>query len=260
MKKCSYCGRENPDDAPYCSGCGQNEFKTEALPAIPASAEIKIENKPNAQKHLQLRVLIAFGVGIIISTISIYVAWQNTNHQTVNGWDEQWMTTHALKNMDKAIIAFQKKYNFAPTNFEQLQGMTNEVLEMDMWFPEGFVDGWHHPFIFSNEGTSYLIISYGRDGKSGGKGIDCDLTSVNPYPNESSPTFLQFWNNKRFDGMIDWSFICGVLAALLSLFTVRISNLTKRGLVIHIINLCIIFIGVLIVTIIITALHIPTGH
>ncbi len=26
MKTCSYCGRENPDDAPNCSGCGQDEF------------------------------------------------------------------------------------------------------------------------------------------------------------------------------------------------------------------------------------------
>jgi hypothetical protein len=27
MKKCSYCGRENPDDAPNCSGCGLDEFE-----------------------------------------------------------------------------------------------------------------------------------------------------------------------------------------------------------------------------------------
>src|SRR5262249_27436767 len=29
MKKCSYCGRENPDDAPNCSGCGLDEFESQ---------------------------------------------------------------------------------------------------------------------------------------------------------------------------------------------------------------------------------------
>jgi len=53
-----------------------------------------------------------------------------------------------IKNMGQAVIAFRKKFNFNPTNFEQLQEMTNEVPEMDMRFPEGFTDGWHHPFNF----------------------------------------------------------------------------------------------------------------
>ncbi|MGA2554883.1 MAG: zinc-ribbon domain-containing protein [Verrucomicrobiota bacterium] len=30
MKKCGYCGHENPDDAAFCSGCGTDEFETHA--------------------------------------------------------------------------------------------------------------------------------------------------------------------------------------------------------------------------------------
>src|SRR5580765_5042077 len=39
MKKCTYCGRENQDDAFHCSGCGTNEFKPGpgAQPASPGS-------------------------------------------------------------------------------------------------------------------------------------------------------------------------------------------------------------------------------
>jgi len=260
MKKCSYCGRENPDEAMHCSGCGQDEFKVEIPSVIPASAKIKTEYNPHIQKYLSLRFLIAICVWLAVSGISIYVAWQNTNHQTVNGWDEKWITSHQLKNMGQAVIVFRGKFNFNPTNFEQLQKMTNEVPEMDMWFHEGFTDGWHHPFIFSDENKNCLVISYGRDGKPGGKGIDCDLTSDNPYPNEASPTFSQFWNNKRFEGMIDWSFICGGLAALLSLLTVRVPNLNKRGITILVLSLCATLIGAFFVTTIITALHIPSGH
>jgi hypothetical protein len=258
MKECSYCGRKNPDEATHCSGCGTQEFKVEVPPTILPRSEDKKENKPTVQKNLSLRLLIAGCIWLVVSGISLHVAWKQTNHSVA--WDGQWITGHELENMGKAIVAFQKKYNSAPTNFEQLQGMTNEVPEIDMWFPEGFTDGWHHPFIFSNEGTNCFVISYGRNGKPGGKGIDCDLTSDNPHPKESSPTFTQFWGNKEFEGMIDWSFICGGLAALLSLLTVRVPNLTRRGIVILVLSLCATLLGTLFVTMIITALHIPSGH
>jgi hypothetical protein len=258
MKKCSYCGRENPDEATQCSGCGTQEFKVEISPTIPPQEKSKMQNSPSFKVPFLLRVSIAISVWFIVSGISLYVAWQQANHSIA--WEEQWVTRHELENMGKAIIAFREKFNSNPTNFGQLQGMTNEVPEMGLWFPEGFTDGWQHPFIFSNEGTNCLIISHGGDGKSGGKGIDCDLTSDNPRPKESSPTFAQFFDNKECKGMIDWSFICGGLAALLSLLTVRVPNLTRRGLIILALSLCATLIGTFFVTTIITALHIPSGH
>jgi len=254
MKKCSYCGRENPDEATNCSGCGQNEFKIEIPPVI----SMPTETQNSAQKYLSLRLLIAACIWLIISGISLYVAWQQANHSMA--WWQQWETRRALKDMGKAIAAYQLEFKVSPHTFEQLQSMTNTIPEMEYWSFSGFTDSWQHPFIFSNEETNCLIISYGADGKPGGSGINCDLTTSDPYPQGSSPTFAQFFSNKECQGMITSSFICGGLAALLSLLTVRVSNLTKRGLIAHIIKLCIVLVGVLIVTIMITALHIPSGH
>ena len=31
MKECSYCGRENEDNAPNCSGCGMDEFVSKTV-------------------------------------------------------------------------------------------------------------------------------------------------------------------------------------------------------------------------------------
>jgi len=31
------------------------------------------------------------------------------------------------------------------------------------------LDGWKRPFLYQSNGTNYLIMSYGRDGKPGGK-------------------------------------------------------------------------------------------
>jgi len=38
MKECSYCGRENEDDATVCSGCGLDEFVSQVA-AQPVQAE-----------------------------------------------------------------------------------------------------------------------------------------------------------------------------------------------------------------------------
>ncbi len=259
MKKCSYCGRENPDEAMNCSGCGQNEFKVEAPPVVPSPTEIEIKNKPAKQKNLLLRVLIAVSVGIIISTISIYVAWANSGNASA-GWWEQWETQRALKDMGQAAAAYQEQYKVVPNTFEQLKMMTNAIPEMGFWSFRGFTDGWQHPYVISNEGTNCLIISYGHDGKPGGKGIDYDLTSKNPRPKEAWPTFAQFWENERFNGMIGSSIVCGILAGFLSLLTVRIPNLNKRGIIILVFSLCATLVGTLFVTVMITAVHVPSGH
>jgi hypothetical protein len=258
MKKCSYCGRENPDEAAQCSECGTPEFKIEVPPTIPSSGENKKADRPAVQKHLLLRLLIASGVWLVVSGITLYVAWQQAN-QSITWW-RQWETRRALRDMSNAIAAYQQTFKVAPRTFEQIQAMTNAVPEMERWSFVGFTDSWQHPFILTNEGTNCLVISYGRDGKPGGKGIDYDLTSENRNPKESVPTFDQFFYNKEMQGMVNSSYICGGLAALLSLLTVRVPNLTGRGLIILALSLCATLAGTLFVATMITALHIPSGH
>ncbi|HXR04791.1 MAG TPA: type II secretion system protein GspG [Verrucomicrobiae bacterium] len=230
----------------------------EAPPTVSADAEDKKENRPVAQKYFLLRFLIASGVWLVVSGISLYVAWQQSNH-SIAYW-QQWETRRALKDMSNAIAAYQQKFKVAPRTFEQIQAMTNDVPEIGYWSEFGFTDGWQHPFIITNEGATCLVISYGRDGKPGGKGIDYDLTSENRNPKESVPTFDQFFYNREMQGMVDSSCVCGGLAALLSFLTVRVPNLTRRGLIVIAKSLCVTLVGTLFVTIMITAVHIPSGH
>ena len=257
MKKCSYCGQENPDEATLCAGCGQREFKSAAPPRI-EPLQTSENNVSLAPKHLLLRFLIAAGVWVIISGVSLWVSWQQSNDSA--GWYEQHKTQKQLEAMGQAISVFQQRNHFAPTNFVQLQVMTNEVLGMQYLFGMGFTDGWERPFIFTNEGINCLIISYGRDGKPGGDGVDHDLTTAEQAPAGSAPTFGQFYSNKRMQGMIGSSYFCGGLAAVLSLLTVRIPNLNKRGIVILGLSLGATLVGTFFVTSIITVLHIPSGH
>jgi hypothetical protein len=254
MKKCAYCGRENVDEAMTCPGCGEKEFKQ----IVPPRNQAVPPRKILGEEHLFLRLLVALGVWVVVSGISLHVAWQQGNHSFF--WHRLRETQRALADMNQAIVAYQTEFKVAPTNFEQLAGMTNAVPEMWEWSQVGFTDSWKHPFIFSKEGTNCLIISYGRDGRPGGQGLDYDLTSHNPHAEEASPTFSQFFGCEEMRGMIDWSFICGGLAAILSFATVRIPNLDGRGVIRLGFRLLATLIGAIFVTLTITAVHFPSGH
>jgi len=165
-----------------------------------------------------------------------------------------------LQTFSNSIAAYQKKYHTTPASIDQLKAMTNEVPDSEYLPFEGLKDGWRNPYIITNYGSNLVVISYGRDGKPGGTGVDCDLTSVNPHPLESVPTFSQFWANPEMGGMIKSSIICGVLAGILSLFTIRIPALNRRTLLVLALKLFLTLIGTLYITSIITAVHVPSGH
>jgi general secretion pathway protein G len=46
----------------------------------------------------------------------------------------------------------------------------------DGYLPEVPVDPWDNPYIYRNEGGRFSLLSFGKDGKEGGEGLDADLT------------------------------------------------------------------------------------
>ena len=256
MKKCAYCGRENSDNALLCCECGTQEFIVGTPPKISA------EESRIRRKRILARFLVAICVWLAVSGISIYTSWQDTKKAELV-WFEQWRTQSDLRDINRSILEFQRKSNAVPRTLDQLRSIATEGnVQIAIGFnSDGQLDdGWKRPFLFLSDGTNYLVTSYGRDGKPGGIGVDYDLTSKNPKPNESLPTFDQFLSNECVQGMIESSLGCGALAAILSLLTVRIPDFSRRGLIILGMSLCATIIGTLFVTSIITALHIPSGH
>lgn len=205
--------------------------------------------------HLLLRFTIACCIGLIVFGISLQTGRRNA--ESSMAWNEQRTTQLELKSLSQTLTAYQQMLGSCPSNFDQLLSMTNDFL----WMPRGrFIDNWGHALVFSNEGTNCLIISYGRDGKPGGIGVDCDLTTKTPQPREAVPTFSQFFENERLHAMTLTVFVCGFLAAFLSFITVRVPDLTRKGLAILALSLTATTIGAVFVAGIITILHIPSGH
>jgi hypothetical protein len=242
MKECSYCGRKNADDAESCQGCGSRDF---AMPDSSCSAD---ESKP---KHIRFRLLLASAMGLTVAVLSIYVAWLDFRN-AYGLRPEQYITQLRLDEISETIGVYQKQHHKPPMSMDDL--FPGHDPELDL-------DGWKRPFVFETNGMRCLVISYGRDGKPGGEGLDCDLTTENPWHKESGLTFRQFVETKRSSG-IKWScVVCGFLMFALTFITARKPEMSNRTDVFTLVTLLVVtFIGAMVVGSIITALHVPTGH
>ena len=105
MKKCSYCGRENNNEAANCHECGTQEFKgvTAALDitpsiTVPASGTLKLHRHP-------LRVVVA-----IVMIVSAFLPWfrrvdQYSNFNPMNSLPNVNFTTsvYARAGVDESV-------------------------------------------------------------------------------------------------------------------------------------------------------------
>ncbi|HEY1789267.1 MAG TPA: type II secretion system protein GspG [Verrucomicrobiae bacterium] len=224
---------------------------------LPAEADFISETKGKAvrKKYWLLRVSVALCVWVVITQISLHVAWHQAQRPGI-AWNNQWRTRQELESISNAIAMYGQEFGTAPASLEQLATNGNGG---SFWASYGR-DCWGNPLVFYWNGTNSVVMSYGRDGMPGGVGEDCDLTTQSPSPKEALPTFQQFLKNQWCRGMVVSSYVCGGLAALLSLLTVRIPNLRTTGIIILLLSLAATILGTLWTATVITALHYPSGH
>ncbi len=124
------------------------------------------------------------------------------------------------------------------------------------------LDHWDQPHRYSVDGAKYLVVSYGRDGKPGGLGLDCDLTNENPTPPESLPTFSQFLFDLPTGRLVATSVLSGVVVFLLAFSTIKkdLFAAMPGGAVSIAIKLAVTVVAALVAASFVSVLHIPTGH
>jgi hypothetical protein len=241
MKKCFYCGGENSDDAQQCSGCGQSEFVERA-------------SEPTRQLYIVRRIALGAIVWSIITAISLYVGWQNACKSDAARF-EQYITQRYLKDIAKAVGEYRQTYGTDPTSADDLARMTNLAFTA-----ENNVDGWRRALVFTFVNSNLVATSYGHDGKPGGVGLDCDLTSVNWAPKEAKPTFKQFLSVMPTGGMITSAVVSGALGFLIAVFVVKSDDFEGDNFLSLIGKLAAILICATFIAVVITALHVPSGH
>jgi len=122
---------------------------------------------------------ILFGIIILVSFIGFNEKIEKTRSA---------VTEANIKKLSYGLMQFKVDNGRYPTEDEELIVLVEKPLNTPNWQTGGYIqstdlplDGWGNEFIYifnPNSLPKYVIISYGADGKEGGKGNDKDIYSV----------------------------------------------------------------------------------
>lgn len=170
-----------------------------------------------------------FGVAVmfIAFTIQFLDAWKRDDRRLYTMMPQRW-TFDYLQQIHYATDVYHEKHGRFPVSFNDLRNketdnlfwMANEAGE-----PE---DEWMNRLVFVANGIHPRIVSYGRDGKPGGDGLDRDLSSdgsmkLPPFP------LGNFLKSRLGPLAFNFSFDAGVVAVGIFLVTLRPRHFSTGG-------------------------------
>jgi hypothetical protein len=187
-----------------------------------------------SRMSLAHRLAISLTAGVVVFGISAYVAY----NQYLAGSDIQAKSERTLLDIGRvaqAIATYRQEAHGLP-------GALSDLHETDVRVDgDGQpVDGWLRPLHYRVDGNRYRVISYGRDNRPGGVGLDYDLSnddlkrsgaaqdSSTRLPRLARPTSGQFRSDQttrvnQLPGCIVFagSVLSGVVAFLLGFGSLR---------------------------------------
>jgi general secretion pathway protein G len=113
---------------------------------------------------VELMVVIAI-IAILAGIVGINV-FKSLDEANVSNAKAQ------IRNFKTALVAYKIKQKKFPTSSEGL-----EVIAPFMDPPKVPLDPWNNPYVYTADGSTFKIVSYGADGAQGGEGIDADISS-----------------------------------------------------------------------------------
>lgn len=215
---------------------------------------------PTVQRVI-LRLLISTIVGIAMAGTTYLCAWNNFRdaegylyaHQ--NAYNQIDFMTHDLAK-------YRKNHGHYPATLSELTEM-----DPDPWYTTDR-DPWNNPFQYRGDLDSYTLVSLGRDGHIGGKGLDRDIDAAELPPRPSgrderwrqmigSPSLRQFTFDYPTKGIQLGCALAGVFAFIACLIA-RLD--TPKGLPGVLIGLGFTLLFCLWFAINISAIHVPNHH
>ncbi|ODT96366.1 MAG: hypothetical protein ABS79_08060, partial [Planctomycetes bacterium SCN 63-9] len=146
-------------------------------------------------------------IGLAMALTAYLCAYYNFRDSD-NYHRDQDYALRQLAEWKKAIDVYHQKNGKYPRDADELkQGPPPLSWMDDRAFPP---DPWDHPYQYLPKGNGYAILSWGRDGKSGGEGFDHDLAvtdrsqigdGVSWRQSVDVPTLRQFTTDYPTHGM-----------------------------------------------------------
>jgi hypothetical protein len=264
--QCPKCGTGNPRDAAQCLYCGEALRVAEAVPT------------EQRRLPLLLRLVVSLVVGCLVLAISCDVAFDQFRDSHVVGLPGI-RTLAYIAALRDAVETYRSERHSLPSSLRNLPMPKGAYVQTDE--SGAPVDGWRRPFRYSTDGAKYQIVSYGRDGKLGGLGIDCDLSTRDlaehealvqkntlPLVRRARPTFEQFIRDRGEFGMAGsgymmfvMSIVTAAVALVLSLVSLSGRVPAHRGVWTLIRRFLITIAATLFIALVyIIPFHAPTGH
>jgi general secretion pathway protein G len=148
--------------------------------------------------------LVAALVGLVVMLISFLSVWLRGGMYFM----ELRYVKVELNAHEDAIEEYREAHGQLPPSLD----------EIDLGGMQG-PDPWGRPYIYRIEGESYDVCTLGRDGKSGGQGLDADIC-LSDSQELPQPTLWQFLvDNPRSPMVILSIVLTGLAAALLTRLT-----------------------------------------
>jgi hypothetical protein len=199
------------------------------------------------------RLLAAGAVGLVVAGTAYICAYYDQRGH-LNYRFLEWDTQHELDSLQEAIEKHRRATGHLPADLAELdevKGQRRFRVDAD----GRVVDVWKHPYQYRVEGDGYTLYSFGWDGRPGGAGRDADIYPTSAGRPAELPTLRQFTFDLPTRGVQLTCFLAGVCAGLICLLPPRhrrrTAFLARVGATV---------VGAILTAVVISYLHIPTGH
>lgn len=211
-----------------------------------------------------INLLTASTIATLLYFTILVTAWKNIG----GDWyvfPERFRTAKYLAEATGAIKVFQEENKTLPDSLPEAFSVVDNHPFMRNEKYSNHKDGWGNPIQYQKQGDEFEVWSLGMDGEVGGTGLNADVYPDSRNADISQPTFQQFFREGNgMQGIVDEGAWFSLVVAVLLFVALNRSvdpNWYRAAQVCYSIFVCIVvFISALVLGVILTPLHIPSGH
>ena len=171
-----------------------------------------------SSRNIAFGLVTAFATALLVFILVYLAAWAELRQGVAMGRSgyERITRRHFFGQVQRVLSDYAQKHGHYPDSLEH-------VPELEDLVP---LDPWHRPYEYSKTEDGFSLLSFGRDGKPGGVGLDADFYLDEEGGPIIEPTLSQFLFEAAGGGTL---FIVAILASCFAGMTCYIASGSQRG-------------------------------